>query len=90
MDIVEYLENRAAKLEKRFWEYLEADKNTYANKIDRELRQVEIWINEIKDLRKHTDLRNELIIYKMVLADYPEMSADAEERIQEYRKEGRI
>ncbi len=71
------LRNEIEELEKEVIMYLEADKNSQANRIRRKIYKKELEIQ----ILHYDDLQNELAIYKQVVRNYPGIQSEIKHKL---------
>lgn len=75
---VNELYNKIEELEKKRMAYLEIDRNSDANRINRQIKKVELEIR-VENLK---EIESELKVYKRVALKYPSMLAEVKRELR--------
>lgn len=75
---VDELYDKIEELEKKRMTYLEIDRNSDANRINRQIKKVELEIR----VEKLKEIESELKVYKKVAFKYPSMLAEVKRELR--------
>ena len=75
---VDELYDKIEKLEKKRIAYLEIDRNSDANRINRQIKKVELEIR----VEKLEEIERELKVYKKIALKYPSMLAEVKRELR--------